>query len=80
MKPTYRKIEGIIGPHAAIRVRLMEDSIEPEDRIYRLEAGRMDRSGFSPISERYLGILGSEVADFARWWAKEKHRVADQAR
>jgi len=60
-----------LGPAGALRIRLVysEDRRVPRDRLYELQT--MDADGrWQPM----IGILGSEIADLARWWKAEAGR------
>jgi hypothetical protein len=53
-------------PHGEHEVRLLEDALKPNDRIYE-------------ISDQYeegaaIRILGSELASLLQWWAGEEER------
>jgi len=60
-----------LGPAGAIRIRLVysEDGRAPRDRLYDLQTLDID-GRWRPMT----GILGSELADLARWWKAEAGR------
>lgn len=63
------KTEHVIGPHGAFRIRLVEDSETPADRIYEVSELRTDGT-----YRKTNIILGSEIEDLGLWWMRERNR------
>ena len=60
-----------LGPAGAIRIRAVwrEDGRRPRDRLYEVEV--LYGKGEWQMA---AGLLGSEIADLARWWKTEAKR------